>query len=185
MDDFQELDDLLKESVAIASAKKAKAQGKKLSTKQSLIIEEIKKVDERALWEDQIAYAHLNALQCKCGDYIPSFQGYYLYQLAKYGSGRRLVRVVEVPPGIQIKGLHTTTPVDSCYSCIEASINTWADVSECDLLGELVFTPKEESLIPTSTRSHAIEEDLLEIEEALTELNPDEPDDILEEDEVE
>jgi hypothetical protein len=72
MDDFQDLDDLLKESVAIAAAKKAKAQGKKLSTKQSLIIEEIKKVDERALWEDQIAYAHLNTLQCKCGDTVPA-----------------------------------------------------------------------------------------------------------------
>jgi len=185
MDDFQDLDDLLKESVAIAAAKKAKAQGKKLSTKQSLIIEEIKKVDERALWEDKIAYAHLNTLQCKCGDTVPSFQGYYIYQLARYGSGRRLVRVDAVPAGLTIKGLDTTTPVESCYFCIEASINKWADISECDLLRELVPVLKDEPVIPTSARSHAMEEDLLEIEEALTELNPDDPTDILEEEEVE
>jgi hypothetical protein len=53
------------------------------------------------------------------------------------------------------------------------------------LLRELIPVLKDEPVIPTSARSHAMEEDLLEIEEALTELNPDDPTDILEEEEVE
>lgn len=188
MTDFTELEDLLKESVLLAQAKKAQAQQRKLSVNQSAIIGEMRKVEDKALWQTQAYFAHIKTITCTCGAITQALSGWYSYDLAKYGSGRRLTLVKDLEKGFPRKAFWTDNTSINCLHCIGEDLKV-ADVSDCNLLSSLL--PKEtNSGEPVKSKiSNPSEEGILEeveeVEEDLTELSDDIPFDDQDENEEE
>lgn len=91
---FDDLDDLLSESTALAEAKKAKAQSRKLTEEQRSLLEANHLATEAELWITQSCIAHITVTGCaQCHTEREDFAGWYAYQTQRKGKARRLLRV--------------------------------------------------------------------------------------------
>ena len=98
--DLDDLDALLEESTTLAGAKRAKAQGRKLTQGQSELLEANRLAAEAELWITQAYYAHVTVNECVCGHMWHDFAGWYAAQGQRNKTARRLVRVA-TPEGSQ------------------------------------------------------------------------------------
>lgn len=92
--DLDDLDALLEESTVLASAKRAKAQGRKLTEQQQGLLEANHLAAEAELWVTQSCIAHITVTGCvQCHTEREDFAGWYAYQIQRKGKARRLLRV--------------------------------------------------------------------------------------------
>lgn len=115
---LDDLDALLEESTSLANAKRAKAQGRKLSADQAALLENNRLAAEAELWITQHLIAHVTVTTCTCGRTWQDFSGWYAYQTQRKATGRRLLKVdrPEGPyPRSQFISRHTS---DYCPSCV-------------------------------------------------------------------
>ena len=92
--DLDDLDSLLEESTSLAEAKKAKAQGRKLTGEQAALLEVNRLAAEAELWVTQSCVAHITVTGCaQCHTEREDFAGWYAYQIQRKGKARRLLRV--------------------------------------------------------------------------------------------
>lgn len=133
---LDDLDDLLSESVEIATAKKLQKQGRQLSVQQKELLEANKIAAEIERWEAKDVYAHVCLVYCSCGSISEQFRGWYQYQEQKYGKGRRLIKT---PDHDDLPAMKYTTEevVTHCNECLaEADLNE-TELGNCDLLETL------------------------------------------------
>jgi len=133
------LDDLLSESLAIAGAKRAKAQGRKLNTFQQSTLASVLIAEELNLWETVKTIHHQETLHCKCGVSFTRVEGTYLYQTGTRLQTRRLVRAEPETNSPQAVLFETAKTVPFCSGCLAAVSTITAE--DCDLLAELVKSP--------------------------------------------
>ena len=114
--DLDDLDALLEESTALAGAKRAKAQGRKLTQPQSELLEANRLAAEAELWLNQHYYAHITVNECKCGWVWQDFAGWYAAQEQRNKLSRRLVRVTE--PGFPRSQYVTYHKTAECPHCL-------------------------------------------------------------------
>jgi len=115
---LDDLDLLLEESTTLANAKRAKAQGRKLSAEQAALLENNRLAAEAELWITQHFVAHVTVTTCTCGSLWQDFSGWYAYQTQRKASHRRLLKVAK-PDGGQARSQfisrHTS---DYCPKCV-------------------------------------------------------------------
>ena len=174
-----DLDDLLKESVLLASAKKAKAQGRKLHSNQSAAIVQMIRFEDKARWETKAIYIHERLTVCTCLHTSDTFMGYYAYQEARHGTARRLERVEEFEDTFLPSVFTTRNDVFNCMNCIEHDPLKNATIYDCDLLQELALKKSAPCLVPEAKKgqSNKVVEEVTTDDDAdlLTELNSDVP----------
>ena len=128
VEDLSDLDTLLEESTALASARKAQRQGRKLTAEQSDLLESNRLAAEINQWQGQAVYAHIVRTSCECGNHYNDFRGWYHYETQREGGGRRLIRkdsreglpasqyvteaITPYCPACAPQGLPTATPDD-------------------------------------------------------------------------
>lgn len=135
VEDLDDLDSLLEESTAIASAKKAKNQGRKLTLEQQEILQSNHLAAEANLWEGKEVYAHVAKTSCNCGHHFEDFRGWYQYQEQRRGGGRRLIRT-DCHEGLPAARYVTEVTVAYCSVCSQSGLPD-ATAADCDLLEAL------------------------------------------------
>ena len=116
--DLDDLDALLEESTVLASAKRAKAQGRKLTAEQSALLEVNRLAAEAELWITQAYYAHITISECECGLDWQDFGGWYAAQEQRNKSNRRLIRVAEPAFGYAHSQYISRRKVSACPHCL-------------------------------------------------------------------
>lgn len=116
--DLDDLDSLLEESTSLAEAKKAKAQGRKLTEEQRSLLEANRLAAEAELWITQAYYAHITVSECACGLDWQDFGGWYAAQEQRNKSNRRLIRVVEPVFGYAHAQYISRRKIPACPHCL-------------------------------------------------------------------
>ena len=135
VEDLSDLDTLLEESTALASVRKARRQGRKLTAEQSDLLESNRLAAEINQWQGQAVYAHIVRTSCECGNHYDDFRGWYHYETQRKGGGRRLIRK-DCPEGLPASQYITEAVVEYCAACAVRGLPV-AGLANCDLLGTL------------------------------------------------
>lgn len=135
VEDLDDLDTLLEESTAIADAKRAQKQGRKLTAEQADILESNRLAAEAELWRTQFYVAHTTIEFCACGAIHEGFAAWYAYQIRRNNKGRRLLRVPRAEQGMPASRYHTQHDVGACHMCVASLPQLTVD--DLDLLGSL------------------------------------------------
>lgn len=134
-DDFQDLDQLLGESVKISDAKKAVKTGRKITAEQADLLEANRQAEALNIWHDLEAYAHIVHTSCDCGNHFQNFNGWYKYQEQRRGGGRRLVRADD-HEGLPASQFNTEQVVAYCHACAPTGLPK-ATSDDLDILSTL------------------------------------------------
>lgn len=132
--DFSDLDALLAESTKLASARKAKVTGRKLSPEQVSALDSAQAQADRMLWTGVKAFAHVAETLCSCGCRSLEFRGWYHFEVQPRGTGKRLIRrdgKSDLPSSLYL----TQTLQSQCVECLPPL--PVAGLADCDLLQTL------------------------------------------------
>lgn len=135
VEDLDDLDTLLEESTAIADAKRAQKQGRKLTAEQADILESNRLAAEAELWITQHQIAHVTMTTCTCGRTWQDFSGWYAYQTQRKGTGRCLLKIAhptDFCPRSQFISRRTS---DYCPDCVSGLPVAPADLDLLTALG--------------------------------------------------
>ena len=132
VEDLSDLDTLLKESTAIAQARKARRQGRKLTAEQSDLLESNRLAAEINQWQGQAVYAHIVRTSCECGNHYNDFRGWYHYETQRKGGGRRLIRK-DCREGLPASQYVTEAVTPYCPACAPQGLPT-ATLDDLDIL---------------------------------------------------
>ena len=135
VEDLSDLDTLLEESTALASARKAQRQGRKLTVEQSDLLESNRLAAEINQWQGQAVYAHIVRTSCQCGHHYDDFRGWYHFETQRKGGGRRLLRK-DCHEGLPASQYVTEAVVPYCHACAPQGLPT-ATLEDLDILGSL------------------------------------------------
>ena len=135
VEDLSDLDTLLEESTALASARKAQRQGRKLTAEQSDLLESNRLAAEINQWQGQAVYAHIVRTSCECGNHYNDFRGWYHYETQHKGGGRRLIRK-DSPEGLPASQYVTEAITPYCPACAPQGLPT-ATLEDLDILSSL------------------------------------------------
>lgn len=132
VEDLSDLDTLLEESTAIAQARKARRQGRKLTAEQSDLLESNRLAAEINQWQGKAVYAHIVRTSCKCGNHFDDFRGWYHYETQRKGGGRRLIRK-DCREGLPASQYVTEAVTPYCPACAPQGLPT-ATLDDLDIL---------------------------------------------------
>jgi hypothetical protein len=132
-----DLDDLLQESVAIAGAKKAKNQGRKLSADQLETLENNRLAAEAAQWNPTGAVAHLIESRCECGAVHTRFSSWYIITEHRKHSDQRRLTQSKGHDGLGAFQHTTIEIVECCHECLGAIGLPFAQIEVSPLLTSL------------------------------------------------
>ena len=168
--DFKDLDDLdtlLEESTAIANAKRAQRQGRKLTESQSELLEANELSQAMQIWDEVEVVAHFTQTTCACGHGYRRFNAWYKVLKHKRQDAARLVRC-EDHEGLPSSQFTTLEPVGYCHECLSTAGLPQASIDEHPLLTSLgeQLPQSDEQLELELTEAHATSDTLLdELEE--------------------
>lgn len=115
--DLDDLDTLLEESTALAAAKRAQKQGRKLTAAQADILEANHLAEQMQVWEPVEAVAHFIHATCSCGHSFRRFNAWYKLLEHRRQDSRRLVRCDD-HEGLPASQHITQETVGYCHECL-------------------------------------------------------------------
>lgn len=136
LDDLEDLDALLAESTALAAAKRAQKQGRKLTAEQSELLEANRLAAEMLVWEERWAVAHFIHTTCTCGSQHLRFSGWYRLLEHRRQNSRRLVRYPD-HGGLPASQHTTQEHVAYCHECLGSAGLPPADLKAHPILSSL------------------------------------------------
>lgn len=134
--DLDDLDTLLEESTALANAKRAQKQGRKLTAEQAEVLESNNLAAEMLVWEGVEAIAHFIHTTCSCGHEQRRFNSWYKLLEHRRQDSRRLVRCDD-HEGLPSSQHITQERVGYCHECLGSVGLPAADLEEHSMLTSL------------------------------------------------
>lgn len=136
VEDLDDLDALLEESTALAGAKRAQKQGRKLTAEQMDILESNNLTEQMAVWEPVEAVAHFIHTTCSCGHESRRFNAWYKLLKHRRQESSRLVRCDD-HEGLPSSQYVTREAVGYCNECLGAVGLSFADAKGLSILTSL------------------------------------------------
>lgn len=136
VEDLDDLDALLEESTAIASAKRAQKQGRKLTAEQADILESNRLAGQMQVWEPVEVVAHFIHTTCSCGHEFRRFNAWYKLLKHRRQDSTRLVRTND-HEGLPSSQYITQEKVGYCHECLGAVGLPFADAEDLPMLASL------------------------------------------------
>ena len=136
VEDLDDLDALLEESTALAGAKRAQKQGRKLTVEQAEILESNHLAEQMQVWEGVEAVAHFIHTTCSCGHEQRRFNSWYKLLEHRRQDSRRLVRCDD-HEGLPASQHITQKTVGYCHECLSGVGLPSADLEEHSMLTSL------------------------------------------------
>ena len=136
VEDLDDLDALLEESTALAGAKRAQKQGRKLTAEQSELLEANHLAEQMQVWEGVEAVAHFIHTTCACGSEHRRFNAWYKLLEHRRQDSRRLVRCDD-HEGLPSSQHITHEQVGYCHECLGRVGLPKADLEEISMLTSL------------------------------------------------
>lgn len=136
VEDLDDLDALLEESTALAGAKRAQKQGRKLTAEQADIIESNRLAEQMQVWEGVAAVAHFVHTTCSCGHEQRRFNAWYKLLEHRRQDSRRLVRCDD-HEGLPASQHITQETVGYCSECLGGVGLPAADLEKHPMLASL------------------------------------------------
>lgn len=144
VEDLDDLDSLLEESTALAGAKRAQKQGRKLTAEQMDILDSNNLAEQMQVWEPVEVVAHFIHTTCSCGHEFRRFNAWYKLLTHRRQESSRLVRCdghEGLPPS-----QHTTKEVVGyCHECLSAVGLPIANVKDLSILTGLGESVEQDS----------------------------------------
>lgn len=134
--DLDDLDALLEESTALAGAKRAQKQGRKLTVEQAETLESNRLAEQMQVWEPVEAVAHFIHTTCSCGHEFRRFNSWYKLLEHRRQDSRRLVRCDD-HEGLPSSQYITQETVGYCHECLGNVGLPAADLEEHSMLASL------------------------------------------------
>ena len=136
VEDLDDLDALLEESTALAGAKRAQKQGRKLAAGQAAILEANHLAEQMQVWESVEAVAHFIHTTCSCGHEFRRFNAWYKLLEHRRQDSSRLVRCDD-HEGLPSSQYVTREAVGYCNECLGAVGLPFADAEDLSILTSL------------------------------------------------
>lgn len=136
VEDLDDLDALLEESTAIADAKRAQKQGRKLTAEQADILESNRLAEQMQVWEPVEAIAHFVHTTCSCGHESRRFNAWYKLLKHRRQDSARLVGCDD-HEGLPASRYITQEKVGYCNECLGTVGLPFADVEDLSILTSL------------------------------------------------
>ena len=136
VEDLDDLDALLEESTALAGAKRAQKQGRKLTAAQADILESNHLAEQMQVWEPVEAVAHFIHTTCSCGHESRRFNAWYKLLEHRRQESSRLVRCDD-HEGLPASQHITQEAVGYCSECLGSVGLPAADLEEHSMLTSL------------------------------------------------
>ena len=136
VEDLDDLDALLEESTALAGAKRAQKQGRKLTDEQSELLEANRLAEQMQVWEPVEAVAHFIHTTCSCGHEQRRFNSWYKLLEHRRQDSRRLVRCDD-HEGLPASQYVTREAVGYCHKCLGTAGLPFADAEDLSILTSL------------------------------------------------
>lgn len=134
--DLDDLDALLEESTALADAKRAQKQGRKLTAEQNELLEANHLAEQMQVWEPVEAVAHFIHTTCSCGHESRRFNAWYKLLKHRRQDSRRLVRCND-HEGLPASQHITQETVGYCSECLGGVGLPAADLEKHSMLTSL------------------------------------------------
>lgn len=166
MDDLAELDDLLAESTQLASAKRAKQLGRKLTAEHTAALEANALAEEAVSWLSTTAIAHFVLTECACGALHSRFNSWYKVLTHKKSTATRLVQA-DSAEGLPILQHSTQEKVEVCEDCLRLAAIPEASLAAIPILaslGEAVKVDERQLTLELSAAINRTEQMLEELE---------------------
>ena len=136
VEDLDDLDTLLEESTALASAKRAQKQGRKLTAEQNELLAANHIAEQMQVWEPVKAVAHFIHTTCSCGHESKRFSSWYKLLEHRKQASSRLVRCDD-HEGLPSSQYVTTEKVGYCNECLGAVGLPFTDAADLPMLTSL------------------------------------------------
>lgn len=136
VEDLDDLDVLLEESTAIADAKRAQKQGRKLTAGQADILESNRLAEQMQVWEPVEVVAHFIHTTCSCGHESRRFNAWYKLLKHRRQDSARLVSCDD-HEGLPASQYVTREAVDYCHECLGAVGLPLANTADLPILTSL------------------------------------------------
>ena len=136
VEDLDDLDALLEESTALASAKRAQKQGRKLTAEQVDILDSNNLAEQMQVWEPVEAVAHFIHTTCSCGHEFRRFNAWYKLLTHRRQDSSRLVRCDD-HEGLPSSQYTTQEKVGYCHECLGVVGLPFADAEDISMLTSL------------------------------------------------
>lgn len=118
-DDFEDLDQLLNESLAVAEAKRSQKLGRRLNADQQLALEANAAAERFVTWKTVACIAHIELTVCKCGAGFELFSSWYRLETSKREHGKQqLTALAEPLEGFPRSQYRTMREVPACSDCL-------------------------------------------------------------------
>lgn len=144
VEDLDDLDSLLEESTALASAKRAQKQGRKLTAEQADILESNHLAEQMQVWEPVEAVAHFIHTTCSCGHESRRFNAWYKLLKHRRQDSSRLVRCDD-HEGLPSSQHTTKEVVGYCHECLSTVGLPIANVEDLSMLTSLGESVEQDS----------------------------------------
>ena len=144
VEDLDDLDALLEESTALAGAKRAQKQGRKLTAEQIDILDSNNLAAEMLVWEGVEAIAHFIHTTCSCGSEHRRFNSWYKLLEHRRQDSRRLVRCDD-HEGLPSSQYTTKAVVGYCHECLSTVGLPIANVKDLSILTSLGESVEQDS----------------------------------------
>ena len=136
VEDLDDLDALLEESTALAGAKRAQKQGRKLTDEQNELLEANRLAEQMQVWEPVEAVAHFIHTTCSCGHSFRRFNAWYKLLKHRRQDSSRLVRCND-HEGLRSSQHITQETVGYCHECLGNVGLPATDLEEHPMLASL------------------------------------------------
>ena len=144
VEDLDDLDALLEESTALAGAKRAQRQGRKLSAEQNELLEANHLAEQMQVWKPVEAVAHFIHTTCSCGHESRRFNAWYKLLVHRRQESSRLVRC-DGHEGLPSSQHTTKEVVGYCHECLSAVGLPIANVKDLSMLTSLGESVEQDS----------------------------------------
>lgn len=144
VEDLDDLDALLEESTALAGAKRAQRQGRKLTAEQMGILDSNNLAEQMQVWEPVEAVAHFIHTTCSCGHAFRRFNAWYKLLKHRRQESSRLVRC-DGHEGLPSSQHTTKEVVGYCHECLSAVGLPIANVKDLSMLTSLGESVEQDS----------------------------------------
>ena len=136
VEDLDDLDALLEESTALAGAKRAQKQGRKLTAEQNELLEANHLAEQMTVWKPVEAVAHFIHTTCSCGHEFRRFNAWYKLLEHRRQDSSRLVRCDD-HEGLPSSQYVTREAVGYCNECLGSVGLPFADAADLPMLTSL------------------------------------------------
>lgn len=144
VEDLDDLDALLEESTALAGAKRAQRQGRKLTAEQMGILDSNNLAEQMQVWEPVEVVAHFIHTTCSCGHESRRFNAWYKLLKHRRQESSRLVRC-DGHEGLPSSQHTTKEVVGYCHECLSAVGLPIANVKDLSMLTSLGESVEQDS----------------------------------------